>query len=485
MSFTLTVEQEAILDTDEDLKVNAVAGSGKTSTLIQYAKSRTSGKKLLYLVFNKSAKMDAEAKFKKSGVNNTRVQTAHSLAYGSVMRSSKYELHHKGYFAFDLMEILKITGKDNLIIAAHIHVFMSAFCNSDCDRIEQLNYRNTLTDDETDEAWNFCNKHWETILAKTEIYWRLMNEYKIKVTHEFYLKKYQLKKPRLRYDYIMFDEGQDTSPVMLDIFLRQNAIKIIVGDTHQQIYGWRGAINSLETVDFKSLELSKSFRFGKNIERIAKKIIAEKDVKLILEGAANYSDDSINSKTIIGRSNLGLLKEMVSYCKRNPNEPIFYDGNIMSLVFSDQGFSAYDILNLSQGRFNSIRSSFIQTFNSLESLEDYATKASDRDTSILIKLVKEYGSKLHQTLQDVKNHCVDNIEDATITFTTCHKAKGLEWDKVTLADDFIPNDSYDSDDSEKTENKLSDEEVNVLYVAVTRAKKEVILPMELRKYEES
>ena len=90
-----------------------------------------------------------------------------------------------------------------------------------------------------------------------------MNKGEIEITHDFYLKKFQLSNPVLYYDYILFDEGQDASPAMLDVFLKQQATKVIVGDTHQQIYGWRFAVNSLEQVDFTTYHLSTSFRFGR------------------------------------------------------------------------------------------------------------------------------------------------------------------------------------------------------------------------------
>jgi superfamily I DNA/RNA helicase len=48
----------------------------------------------------------------------------------------------------------------------------------------------------------------------------------------------------------LFDEGQDASPAMLAIFLKQKGVKVIVGDTHQQIYAWRYAVNSLAKADF-------------------------------------------------------------------------------------------------------------------------------------------------------------------------------------------------------------------------------------------
>lgn len=64
----LTPEQQAVIDTNTNLVINAVAGSGKTTTLIEYAKSRTAGCKILYLAFNKTVKTEAIQKFEIAGV---------------------------------------------------------------------------------------------------------------------------------------------------------------------------------------------------------------------------------------------------------------------------------------------------------------------------------------------------------------------------------------------------------------------------------
>jgi hypothetical protein len=63
---TLTGEQKQVVNTDvargELMKVRAYAGTGKTRSLVEYARIRPD-RKFLYVVFNKSAQMDAELKF--------------------------------------------------------------------------------------------------------------------------------------------------------------------------------------------------------------------------------------------------------------------------------------------------------------------------------------------------------------------------------------------------------------------------------------
>ncbi|GAA4033243.1 hypothetical protein GCM10022409_16920 [Hymenobacter glaciei] len=47
-----TPEQQAIISAAGDLKINAVAGSGKTTTLLEYARAQPARTRILYLAFN-------------------------------------------------------------------------------------------------------------------------------------------------------------------------------------------------------------------------------------------------------------------------------------------------------------------------------------------------------------------------------------------------------------------------------------------------
>lgn len=63
---TLTEEQRRVVETDlrpgELMKIRAFAGTGKTRSLVEYAKARP-GKRFLYIAFNASASKDAATKF--------------------------------------------------------------------------------------------------------------------------------------------------------------------------------------------------------------------------------------------------------------------------------------------------------------------------------------------------------------------------------------------------------------------------------------
>jgi len=144
----------------------------------------------------------------------------------------------------------------------------------------------------------------------------MMDNGEIEVTHDFYLKKFQLSKPNLHFDYILFDEGQDASSAMLDVFFKQKATKVIIGDTHQQIYSWRFAVNSLEKADFKTFHLSTSFRFSQDIANLAMGILKwknylEQNNPVVIKGDGMNQAHKI--KAILARTNLGLLLTAIEF----------------------------------------------------------------------------------------------------------------------------------------------------------------------------
>jgi len=127
----LTKEQIDIINSSGNIKINAVAGSGKTTTIIEYAKSRPKNSKILYLAFNKSVKIDAIKKFADKGLSNVKIETAHSLAYRHIVFTNDYKVISQDYKIQEITEILKLQGNGEklfeFIIANHINKFFSYF----------------------------------------------------------------------------------------------------------------------------------------------------------------------------------------------------------------------------------------------------------------------------------------------------------------------------------------------------------------------
>lgn len=482
-----TSEQKAILASEGNIKINAIAGSGKTTTVIEYAKSRPADSKILYLAFNKTVKQEAIRKFEKTGLTNVRVETAHSLAFHHKVKGSKFELT-TGYKSHQIKDRLALKDfKDKhtaYILANHINKFVAYFCNSSQEQIKNLNYLDALTDP---ESRDFAARFYDTIEHQTRLFLAMMKKQEIPIIHDFYLKLFQLDKPNLPYDYILFDEGQDASPAMLDVFLRQeNTTKVIVGDTHQQIYGWRYAVNSLEMVDFPAYTLSKSFRFDPEIALMAEKILdwkkhLGKERKIRVLGSE--SNNEIASRAVIARSNLYLLIKAIELLfEQKTINSVYFEGNFQSYTYADEGASLYDVLSLYNGRNNQIRDPLIRTFETLEDLEDYIKKTGDAELSMLVEIVKKYGKQLPRLIKSIKEHHVKDEEkdQADMVFSTVHRCKGMEYDEVTLVNDFINEEQLKEKVAENPEDGLNhqklEEEVNLLYVAITRTCNQLHMP---------
>ena len=483
----LTDEQHEIINSSGNIKINAVAGSGKTTTIIEYAKARPKNARILYLAFNKSVKTEAIKKFSDKGLRNVTVETAHSLAYRHIVYNNNYKIRAQGYKSHEIAEILglRIAGEKHgeHIAANHIIKFITYFCNSDKKKVTELNYREVVSDA---AAQIFVTRHYDYIETQTRKLLSKMNSGEIEVTHDFYLKKFQLSDPVLNFDYILFDEGQDASSAMLDIFLKQKAAKVIVGDTHQQIYGWRYAVNSLEKTDFKTFMLTKSFRFCQEIADLAMDVLKLKNLiseynPVSVKGSSVPMDAKVHA--ILGRTNLGLLLKAIETVTENKKlKSLYFEGNINSYTYADEGASLYDVLNLHNGKRKLIRDKLVRQMKDIKELQDYIEKTGDSQFGMLVDIVKKYGNDIPGIIKTIKDKHVENDEKekAEIIFSTVHRCKGMEYDVVHIVNDFITEDKLEklSDDSKGDALSLSrlNEEINLLYVAVTRAKNVIYIP---------
>ena len=93
-----------------------------------------------------------------------------------------------------------------------------------------------------------------------------------------------------------------------------------------------------------------------------------------------------------------------------------------------------------------------------------------------VNLVEDRGERqllwaLGQTVDEV---------GCDLVISTAHKAKGREWKKVKLMEDFLRTHPKKRDDRQPQEG-IPPEELRLLYVAVTRAKEAVEVPEAILK----
>jgi superfamily I DNA/RNA helicase len=89
-----------------------------------------------------------------------------------------------------------------------------------------------------------------------------------------------------------------------------------------------------------------------------------------------------------------------------------------------------------------------------------------------VGLVTKYGI---DDLLRAFDRCKGGEKTASLILSTGHSAKGLEWDTVRLADDFLSGVKHNKDGTLPPISRLA-ADLRLFYVAVTRAKLQVEIP---------
>lgn len=89
----------------------------------------------------------------------------------------------------------------------------------------------------------------------------------------------------------------------------------------------------------------------------------------------------------------------------------------------------------------------------------------------LLRIIKDHPD-IPKLLAALRRNSTDDQSKADVTVSTVHRSKGLEWDVVMLEEDFP-----DIFDTEKINGEKLVDELNLLYVGATRAKKVLVINM--------
>lgn len=489
----LTEEQQRIIayvkqmKRGERLKVEAKAGSGKTSTLVEVARANPD-KRFLYLAFNKAIVNEAKGKFPK----NVVVKTTHSLAYGKIVTPLQKQHRFRVQGKLTMFEL-----KDYLVGHASFYKrFIKNVSEDDIrkdakpydwDAIAAVGHRYDayLNSDEPEEDQPPLFR----MISKA------IRNHELSYTHSFYLKEYQLLRhhPDIdeQFDFILLDEAQDTNPVTMGIVNDVRCAKILVGDSNQSIYAFRGAINALTTFDADAtLYLTCCFRCNQAIVDRANYFLKKYDPSShtfhpMFSGRPDGKSAG-KSAAIIARTNTGLIaafQELLHDVKRGK---LSYDQIIFTRPPSEIFAPSLNVLKFWNGATTSELASpyrYFTQFHSLSELKGYAEETLSYEVMLAIKLVEKYGSRIPAFYAKAQGCTVCDFATGnhTITLTTAHSAKGLEFDEVALLGDFnnlaeiqdqlkaLIRTSAPAGDIKSTIQSLY-EETNLYYVATTRAR---------------
>ena len=488
----LTQEQENIINAKEySFKINAVAGSGKTTTLLEYAQ-KNSHLKILYLAYNKSLQTSLMNKLNDYDLSHMHVSTIHSLAYKRI-QAHNYVLCSDlkmQVLEYNLCEFERKVNQRNSYYPipeylALIKDLVNFYCNSSIIALnEALLKAYKQQSDLGAKIIELISKDESRVLAHLKYILSAMKNKKIEATHDFYLKMFYLNKTacsNLGYDLILVDEAQDISDVMIRIVENQNVRRVYIGDSFQQIYSFRYATNALAKIDLPAYTLSKSFRFGdeyakslsKSLNSLYKKCASS---SLYLEGTKNETKmgekhlDLNKPICVIARTTFGLIQKIVHYI--HDNKKIYFEGGYGGYSFMNP--MVYSIFYLKQKKNDKITLPEIKEFETIGELEEFAKDTKNQDYLNIIKFINTYGDNIFEINKKIKNRLVLDKNKADIIFTTTHKSKGLEYEQIILADDFITKKEITNEKSKMSDAQKA-EELNIYYVAATRAKKVAVL----------
>jgi len=400
--------------------IKSVAGSGKTTTLLNLSKNN-SNKKVLYIAFNKSLITDIKDKIKTQNIKNMFPLTFDALLYNlylSIKKNTPNITDLRPQFISKIIPFLD--GKPYKVREYYCKNFIK-FCN----------------DSNNNDIYSFCLKQLGSKKPLLEQMWEKVIQEKLitfeTIRKQAYINNWLKNFIDDNYDLIMIDETQDFDMIMLKMLLNDTTIpKIFVGDPKQSIYDFRGCINAFNYLPKESLvvEFYSTFRIGDP----ACEIIRSK-----------FEDCWMVSKS---KNETKIVKNFEEddkyiYLFRSWRVLLQTAEKIQDIWIYSYDKKIIEIKNLHKKLFN-------RTFNNNDDDNEFEDDLPNFLRSISLK-----------QLEDLLNNITKNsvtFENSKIKFYTTHSYKGMENDNIRIANDI---------------NIIEDE--NIYYVSITRCMKKILI----------
>jgi DNA helicase-2/ATP-dependent DNA helicase PcrA len=474
--------------------IQAVAGSGKTTTLIQAMKTISS--KGLCLMFNKKIQVEMEGKLNAAGIRNFSARTVHSIGFAALrnrfgslvvngskvrdlcmrlMDAEQYSLY--GSFVSKLVGLAKDSGfgiGGTFPAIGDFKAWMELVQHHDLE-VEDDRASLEAGVEIGMQVLKESNRDLKTVDFSDQVYLPLLTGTKLP-----------------SFDWVLVDEAQDLSPLRQGIVravLSPSGRALLVGDRKQAIYGFAGAdalaMDNLKA-EFRATELPLSicYRCSKSVIRHAQPLVPQ------LEASASAPEGSVTSTLFADfvKETLVNLKGSDAILCRN-NAPLIQTA--FKLIASGVGcrIEGRDIgLNLlklaKRWKVRTLRTLSDRLENYLER-ESQKLRAKNRESAVgpledkvdcLRALIGKCEADGKTTLDALESLILGMFSDGEgsqnqnlVTLCSVHKSKGLEWERVFLLGrkDFMPN-KY------ATKDWMLEQEHNLEYVAITRAKLHLI-----------
>jgi hypothetical protein len=465
--YHITDEQQYsvnLVDKGGSLKIEAGAGSGKTSDLIaiSYQQRHRHG---LYLAFGRQVVDDAKLVFH----HKTKCLTNHGLAYRALGHLYERRLRSR-LTATHVVKALNLQDFHHLscwTVAAVIMSWVSKYSQGADDEIGPENapwelLLSLTKEGERDKAKDIASSYVAELQHHVVALWNKLVDLEslLPINPDIYLKAWALTRPRIEADFVLFDEAQDASGLMMKLIHDQDTQNIWVGDRRQQIFAWRGAVNAMDKIQTDNVcSLTRSFRYGQPVAELANCVLRNFLGESAFSIVGNPNVTSVirkvkNPSAFICRTNRTAIAELMRALGQGKR--VHMAGGVQDLVVDIE--SAQSLME--GGR---PRSPALQVFNTWGELVEYARSEVGADLAPLVKLLDRWpASALLKALNKTKDV---QEEGADLVISTAHRAKGREYPSVKLGSDF----PWPSSDDHECKHAFASEDGNLLYVAITRA----------------
>lgn len=467
-----------ILRAGRDLVVLARAGTGKTTTMVEavirFCRANPS-RKVLTCAFNKKNAVELDARLREAGLDwkAASARTLNSVGLATCKKEFGKGVAVDGKkgrgIAKKVAANFELENPTSTIsglaskIAKLATMAKVTLCPDEAEKMSKLCERYAIAD-EADEVATIVRLAGDAMLLSYEDRMTVDFDDQLWFPHVYRLQPW-------KHDLVIVDECQDMNASQLALArksVKRGGRLIAVGDDRQAIYGWRGADSNfmdrmVKDLNAATLPLPRTYRCGRAIVEEARKIVPDYEcAPTVCDGLVRNShfdkvvDEVATGDFIISRVNAPLLGLCLALLKKKVPATIQgrdIMGQLMGIV-ERSGCENTDCL--------------LDYLDGYEIEERAKLEKADADDDVLEALADRIEclrvlAPEHTLCSDLLAHLdevfTDRDDTSKVTLSSAHRSKGLERDRVfMLADTF----------------RSGDQEDNCRYVAITRAKSELV-----------
>lgn len=480
VTFKPSVHQQRVFDFITDGKgsaiIEAVAGAGKTTTILQALRLIPATKSVIFLAFNRSIAEELKSKVP----SHATAATFHSKGMGAwlkfagknvkvdaskvrqILRNTlgEEELEMYGSFAAKLVGLAKGAGLGFLVPDTEEQWY------------ELVDHYGMELDTEGAEVARGVSIARRALARSVEVA-------NVTIDYDDMLYMPLIKNLRFwQHDWVFVDEAQDTNAVqraLLKRMLKPTGRLVAVGDPHQAIYGFRGADSSAmkrmaQAFNCCTLPLTVSYRCPRAVVAAAQEYVTHIEAhpaapEGTVQQLGEYGAELFSSKdAILCRNVAPLVDTAYSLMTKGVGCRVLGREIGQGLTNLIGKMKARDIETLETRLASYCEREMAKYLSKDQEQQAQAVEDKVGCITMFINRLPENDRTIGRLRGEIEKLFTDNGA-GLLTLSTVHKSKGLEWDTVYLLekDEYMP--------SKYARQKWQQEqEINLIYVAFTRAK---------------